>query len=49
MLCPKCKVEAVNGRNEKGDWVAKCRNPKCPDYKKVIKVIIPAEETNPQG
>ncbi len=40
MLCPKCKIEASNHNDEQGNWVAKCRNPQCPDYGKTIKVII---------
>lgn len=39
MLCPKCKIEAMNC-SENGSWVAKCRNPKCVNYGKVIAVII---------
>jgi hypothetical protein len=43
MLCEKCKIEAVNKRDEHGNLVAVCRNPKCSNYNKVIKVIVPIQ------
>ena len=46
MLCPKCKIEAINKADENGDWVAFCRNPQCPNYNKQIAIIIQKKDTN---
>lgn len=45
MLCPKCKIEAVNKRDDSGNWVAVCRNPRCSDFSKTITVLIPFEDS----
>lgn len=46
MLCPKCKIETINDRDDKNNWVAKCKNPKCQNYGKTVEVIIQAEQTS---
>ena len=43
MLCPKCRIEAENKRDSGGNWSAFCRNPKCSDYGKVVKVILSSD------
>lgn len=49
MLCPKCKIEAMNRTNENGDWVAVCRNPKCPNYNKQVAIVIQKRDTNSEN
>ena len=36
MLCPKCRTEAMVKR-DKGVSVDVCRNPNCPNYRKVVR------------
>ena len=40
MLCPKCKIEMRNCEDSEGNWVAKCRNPRCNNYDCTIEVIV---------
>lgn len=40
MLCPKCKIEMRNCEDSRGNWVAKCRNPRCNNYDCTVEVIM---------
>lgn len=46
MLCPKCKIEMRNCEDSEGNWVAKCRNPRCNNYDCTVEVIVRNRASN---